>query len=64
MLNLARTRRIFGSSYSSFSEAARFFGQVDSSGTQVPIEHAGVDFGSGCNRNLTTCEATEGAIAL
>ena len=47
MLNLARTRRILGSFYSSFSEAARFFGQVDSFGTQLPIEYAGVDFGEG-----------------
>ena len=64
MLNLARTRRILGSFYSSFSEAARFFGQVDPFGTQLPIEYAGVDFGEGCNRNLTTCLEKEGAVAL
>ena len=64
MLNLARTQRILGSFYSSFSEAARFFGQADSFGTQLPIEYAGVDFGPDCNRNLTTCLRNEGAVAL
>ena len=47
MLNLARTRRILGSSYSSFSEAARFFGRADLRGMQLPMEFAGVDFGEG-----------------
>ena len=61
MLNLARTRRILGSGYSSFSEAARFYGSTHSllfdraapagdSGWEwfhsLPeFETAGVDFG-------------------
>ena len=61
MLNLARTRRILGSGYSSFSEAARFYGATHSllidRGTPAgdsgwewfhslpEFETAGVDFG-------------------
>ena len=47
MLNLARTRRILGSFYSSFSEVARFYGRADWRGKPLPGEFAGVHFGVG-----------------
>lgn len=69
MLNLARTRRILGSGYSSFSEAARFYGSTHSllfdrgapagdSGWEwyhsLPdFETAGVDFGEGAHASLS-----------
>ena len=69
MLNLARTRRILGSGYSSFSEAARFYGSTHSllldrgapagdSGWEwfhsLPdFETAGVDFGEGAHAAIS-----------
>jgi hypothetical protein len=44
ILNLARTGRILGSGYSSFSEVARYYGAADSLGTELPFEAAGIDF--------------------
>ena len=53
MLNLARTRRILGSYYSSFSEAAAVgLGVRWPWGTTVPREYAGKDFGDGIDDNL------------
>ena len=45
ILNLARTRRLLGSGYSSFSEVARFYGAANIFGTELPFEAAGIDFG-------------------
>ena len=53
MLNLARTRRILGSFYSSFSEVARFYGRADWRGKPLPGEFAGVHFGVGID-NVST----------
>ena len=48
MLNLARTSRILGSYYSSFSEVAAIgFGTRWPFGKAVPREYAGVNFGAG-----------------
>lgn len=44
ILNLARTGRILGSGYSSFSEVARYYGSADHFGTELAFEAAGVDF--------------------
>ena len=44
VLNLARTGRLLGSGYSSFSEVARFYGAADALGTELAFEAAGVDF--------------------
>ena len=44
MLNLARTRRILGSYFSSFSEVAQHWDGDWPWGTPTPIEYAGVDF--------------------
>lgn len=46
MLNLARTRRILGSFYWSFSEVARFYGRADRR-SNAAGEFAGVPFGVG-----------------
>ena len=44
VLNLARTQRILGSFYSSFSEVARYYGTSDVFGSELPFEAAGIDF--------------------
>ena len=44
ILNLARTQRVLGSFYSSFSEVARYYGVADWQGNELPFEAAGVDF--------------------
>ena len=44
VLNLARTGRLLGSFYSSFSEVARYRGQADVLGTELPFEASGEDF--------------------
>ena len=44
ILNLARTSRLLGSGYSSFSEVARYYGSSDWIGTELPFEAAGTDF--------------------
>lgn len=45
ILNLARTGRLLGSGYSSFSEVARFYGTDDALlGTELSFEAAGIDF--------------------
>ena len=46
LMNLARTRMILGSGYSSFSEVAAQLGGYSSNGEAIPILMAGRDFGA------------------
>lgn len=73
MLNLARTRLILGSGYSSYSEVAAFVGGA--SGKSVPMLMAGRDFGELVDKNkakqlgpgtacCNTVEADLGFVAL